>query len=114
MIFTFLEKKALGLLSFPKKILKEFFIASLTIIKDRDLFFQKIIDKDLVAIEELTSLIISLQVKDIVPQSIDANRVSKLIFSNFFLDLVMYIFDNRINKDDAFKSTKENITFLTS
>lgn len=113
-IFGFLDKKASALFIFPRKIIKEFFIASLTIIKDREQFIQKIIDKDLVAIEELNYLVNDLQQKGVISKRIDSKKVSKLIFSSFFMDMIMYIFDGRIEKEDAFISTKENILYLIS
>lgn len=111
-IYRYIEKFLKPLTTLPANMIKEFSIASLTVIKNRSQILSKIIDIDIGLMHNLATIIQELKLKGLISNNRDSALLAKIIFSTFFFDMMLYIFDERINKNDVIQNIKDSISVL--
>lgn len=111
-IYKYIEKFYKLLTAIPTTIIKDFSIAALTVFKKRSYILSKMIDVDMGLIYKLASIIDELKSKGLIDNDKDSKALAKVIFSTFFFDMMIYIFDERVEKKEVMNNVKDSISLL--
>lgn len=112
LVLEFLLNTIKPAMKFPRSIMREFIIASMSLLKKSHNIIEKIIDVDMSKTEELSNLLNQLKNKNLVKDNTDCTQLSRILFSSLFLEYSMYIFDDRYTNDQLTNNIKKSVDYL--
>ena len=110
-IFDYLLTTLKIVLKVPKGILSELTIQSMKMAKKNPTRFKKMAELDIKYMKELEKYIMKLVDKGLL-KDVDSRQLSELIYSAVVFEVLMYLYDKKLQKDDMKENIKTKIIIL--